>query len=477
MPQKNDEEKARTERARAVGLFRYAVIREAADPSLTARQRGALVRELAAAEHRGPFGAPVKVSRETLDRWIRAWRTGGFDALVPAPRNVVPRTAAGVLATAVALKREAPSRTAAQVAAVLREHAGWAPSDRTLQRHFAAHGLNAPASAGEGGHGVFGRFEAEGPNERWTGDALHGPVVGGGKAILFAFIDDNTRLLTGYRWAHREDTVRMEAALRAGIAARGIPRTVYVDNGSPFVDAQFLRALASLGIRLVHSRPGRPQGRGKIERYFRTVREQFLVEVGVGGQVEDLAELNRKFTAWVETVYHRRVHSETGQTPLERWEDGWARSAEHGITVAHASPAQLHEAFLWSAWRKVTKTATVSFEGNTYEVDPALAGRKVELVYDPFDLARIEVRYQGMPMGEALPHRIRSHVHRKARPDEATPVEPAATGIDYLSLVEARHAAELAERIQYSELPLPGLEPEATDGLLAVDAATGEVLA
>lgn len=432
----------------------------------------------------------MKVSRETLDRWIRAWRTGGFDALVPAPRNVTPRTQASVLETAVALKRENPSRTAAQVAAVLREHAGWAPSDRTLQRHFAAQGLNAPASAGEGGHGVFGRFEAEGPNDRWTGDALHGSVVGGGKAILFAFVDDNTRLLTGYRWAHREDTVRMEAALRAGIAARGIPGTVYVDiqSGSPFVDAQFLRALASLGIRLVHSRPGRPQGRGKIERLFRTVREQLLVEVGAGDGIADLAELNRKFTAWAETVYHRRVHSETGQTPLQRWEDGWARQAGHGVGVEHATPAQLHEAFPWSAWRKVTKTATVSFEGNTYEVDPALAGRKVELVYDPFDLERIEVRHQGMPMGDALPHRIRTHVHRKARPDEATPAEPAPTGIDYLSLVEARHARELTERIQYSGLPLPGLGPPdpgagpadggalAAEGLL-VDAATGEVLA
>lgn len=477
MPQKNDEEKARTERARAVGLFRYAVIREAADPSLTARQRGALVRELAAAEHRGPFGAPVKVSRETLDRWIRAWRTGGFDALVPAARNVGPRTQASVLETAVALKRENPSRTAAQVAAVLREHAGWAPSDRTLQRHFAAQGLNTSAEPGDASTRTFGRFEAEGPNDRWTGDALHGPVVRGRKAILFAFIDDNTRLLTGYRWAHREDTVRMEAALRAGIAARGIPRTVYVDNGSPFVDAQFLRALASLGIRLVHSRPGRPQGRGKIERFFRTLREQFLVEVGTGEGIADLAELNRKFTAWAETVYHRRVHSETGQTPLERWEDGWAGQAGQGVGVEHASPAQLHEAFLWSAWRKVTKTATVSFEGNTYEVDPALAGRKVELVYDPFDLARIEVRHQGMPMGDALPHRIRTHVHRKARPDEATPAEPAPTGIDYLSLVEARHARELTERIQYSELPLPGLEPEAAEVLVAVDTTTGEVLA
>ena len=97
-----------------------------------------------------------------------------------------------------------------------------------------------------------------------------------------------------------------------------MPRAVYVDNGSAFVSApSCCGRWPTLGIRLVHSRPRRPQGRGKIERFFATVRIQFLVEVEARG-VADLAELNRLFAAWVETVYHRRVHSETGETPLER---------------------------------------------------------------------------------------------------------------------------------------------------------------
>src|SRR5439155_20484261 len=117
------------------------------------------------------------------------------------------------------------------------------------------------------------------------------PTVNGRKAILFAFIDDHSRMFTGYRWARREDTVRLEAALRGGMAARGIPASIYVDNGSPFVDKQLLRACASLGIRLVHSRPGEPAGRGKIERVFRTVREQFLVEIGTGRELDDPGQL------------------------------------------------------------------------------------------------------------------------------------------------------------------------------------------
>lgn len=419
------------DRRRDVALFRYSLIREAADPALPKEARGRLVRALAARDHTAPSGDRVRVSRNTLDRWIRDWRAGGFEALVPAARNAEPTTPAAMLDLAVKLKREAPARTAAQVAAIIEAAEGWSPSERTIQRLFARLGLNTrpdgtPPQA-------FGRFEAAAPNDRWTGDALHGPPVGGRKAILFAFIDDHSRALPGYRWAHSEDTVRMEAALRHGLAARGIPRSIYVDNGSPFVAAPLLRACAVLGVRLVHSRPGQPEGRGKIERFFRTVRDQFLVEVAARG-VADLVEMNRLFAAWVETAYHRRVHSETKATPLERFVAGGP--------FAIPTPAQLHEAFLWSETRTVTKTATVSLHANTYEVDAALVGRRVECVFDPFDLTAIEIRYQGRRMGAGVARVIGRHTHPMARPD--TPPPPAATGIDYLALLADRHADELA---------------------------------
>jgi putative transposase len=93
----HDEERVRAERARAVGLFRYSLIRQAADKTLSTKQRGRVVRALAQREHEGPFGQPVRVSRVTIDRWIRDWRRGGFDALVPTPRKAVPRTPADVL--------------------------------------------------------------------------------------------------------------------------------------------------------------------------------------------------------------------------------------------------------------------------------------------------------------------------------------------------------------------------------------------
>ena len=219
----HDEERVRAERARAIGLFRYALIREAADGRLSTRAAGpARAGTGRGGSTKGPFGQPVRVSRVTIDRWIRDWRRGGFDALVPTPRKVVPRTPADVLELAVALKKEVPERTAAQIAAILRAHSGWSPDERTLQRNFVRLELTT-RSDGQPPR-AFGRFEADAPNVRWTGDALHGPTVGGRKAILFAFLDDHSRLFTGYRWARREDTVRLEAALRTGIASPGRPR-------------------------------------------------------------------------------------------------------------------------------------------------------------------------------------------------------------------------------------------------------------
>jgi putative transposase len=459
----DDEARRRAERARRVGLFRYELIQEVLDPTLTARQRGALVRELAARTHIGPFGEPVRVSRHTIDRWTRAWRAGGFEALVPRPARVEPRTPAEVLAVATALKRENPGRTAAQVARILRAQSGWAPSDRTLQRLFERlaleHGLGGPDGRdGASAPVVFGRFEAYRCNELWVGDALHGPIVAGRKTYLFAFLDDRSRAVMAARFGYHEDIVRLAAALRPALAARGVPESVYVDNGSAFVDSWLLRACASLGIKLTHSTPGRPQGRGKIERFFRSVREQFLVELTDtrAAQIADLAELNRLFTAWTETIYHSTIHSETGVAPLRRWTDGVPDP------LPRPTPAQLREAFLWSEYRTVTKTATVSLHANTYQVDELLVGRRVELVFDPFDLTEIDIRYRGRSFGPAVGFNIGRHTHPKARPEQPG-AEPEPTGIDYLRLIDTSHTQRLEARINYAAL----LDSTGSDGATA----------
>jgi len=121
-----------------VAAFRYGLVRHVLDPSLTPRQRGHIVRRLAGEEYVDPFGRRIRVSRQTLDRWIRAWRRGGFEGLMPEPRRVSYRTPDEMLTLAARVKAEDPSVSATQIVPMLRACYGWAPSVRTLQRYLAS---------------------------------------------------------------------------------------------------------------------------------------------------------------------------------------------------------------------------------------------------------------------------------------------------------------------------------------------------
>jgi putative transposase len=152
---------------------------------------------------------------------------------------------------------------------------------------------------------------------------------------------------------------------------------------------------------------------------------------------------------------------------LGRWRDGLTHP------LALPSPARLREAFLWSAQRAVTKTATVSLHGNVYQVDPVLVGRAVELVFDPFDLADVEVRYRDRSYGAATVFRIGRHSHPKARPEQIDPAPLPTSGIDYLRLIDTAHDARLGERVNYSALA--GAVPDTTGrGDEPVDSAGDE---
>jgi putative transposase len=417
------------------------------DPALTARQRGAIVRQLAAREHEGPFGAPVSVSRRTIDRWVVLRRGGGFEALVPSPRQSTPRIEADVVELAVGLKMENTARTAAQVRRILAARLSWSPSERAIQRWFAARELTTrpdgtPPQA-------FGRFQAGAVNEIWTADLMNGPPVGDRSCHLAAIIDDNSRFLPGCQFIRRPDAVRFAGVLRGAISRHGTPVTLYTGNGSCFADESLARTCAVLGIKLVHSQPGRPMGWGKIERVLQTIQQQFLVEVTgddahpARHPVSSLEELNDLLDRWVRTACHAQVHSETGQAPQ-------ARYAAAG-PPARPDPVLLREAFRWSAIRQVRKTATVALEGNVYSVDPFLVGRKVELVFDPFDLTDITAYWGGRKVGKAVPQVIGRHAHPKAPPDE-DPAPAALTGIDYLQLITDADQAALGEQLNLAAL-------------------------
>ena len=440
-----------------IALHRWAVIAEAAGDQLTAAERGALVRRIAARAHTHPDGSPRRYSRGTIDRWIRAWRSGGLEALGPSPRadTGTVRAHPELFAEAAALRLELPGRSAAQIASILYHRPGVAVAERTIRAQLRRAGLHREALAAE--PKAYGRYEAARPNERWISDVLVGPWVphpkrdGSARARLFLIVDDHSRLLVDGRFYDRENARACQDLLRRAITRRGLPEVFYCDNGAPFSNAWLARTCAVLGIRLVHSQPYSPQGRGKQERLNRYIREAFLAEATHHG-IESLEALNDLFAAWAERVCNRRAHAETGQAPAERFEAGGPHR--------QAGPDLLREAFRWSVTRKVTRTATVPLEGNAYAVDPALAGRRVELRYDPEDLTRIEVFLDGRPAGTATPFITRRHVHR-AVPQAARP-DPDPTGVDYLGLVAAAHDDEAGTgaKIDFTQLgKLPGSNP------------------
>ncbi|HUZ36902.1 MAG TPA: DDE-type integrase/transposase/recombinase [Streptosporangiaceae bacterium] len=433
--------------AEQVALFRYRVIAEALSERLSPAERGQLVRELASRTHELPDGSRKEFSRATLDRWIRAYRQGELAALRLQPRSDagLVRKQPELLEEACRLRREAPLRSAEQISRILLARHQLRVSPRTISEHLRRQGLDRAHLAAQ--PRVFGRFEAEAPNQVWIGDVLHGPyiphprVAGSRRAYLFLLLDDHSRLVLHGQFVTQENTRAGQQVLRSAILAHGLPEICYFDNGASYSNAALERTCAVLGIRLVHSRPGQPAGRGKVERAFRAIREWFLSEATLRA-ISSFQELNDKFTAWLDLEFNTRVHAETGQRPRDRFDT---------LTNPRRPDLELlYEAFRWSATRRVGKTPVVSLEGLKYEVDGALCGQRVELHYDPDDLSRVDVWFQGRCFGRAVPHVVGRHVPARSPLLPAAP--PESTGVDYLGLVERQHRQDSIGRLSYRDL-------------------------
>jgi putative transposase len=354
-----------------------------------------------------------------------------------------------LLEEAAHLRRELPARSAAHIGAILLARHGIRVAERTIRQYLARRGLQRAAPAGASR--VYGRFEADRPNELWIGDVLVGPFVpkpegtGSQRAYLFLLVDDYSRLLLHGRWFPEQTARAGQEVLRAAIQRRGLPERLYLDNGAPFANAAIERTCAVLGIRLIHSRPYKPEGRGKQERLNRFIRERFLLEAEAAG-ITSFSELNDRFLAWAEQVCNTRVHAETGEVPVLRFlSQGMPRVAE---------PSLLREAFRSAVFRRVSRTASVSLAGVRYAVDPALVDRRVELRFDANDLTRVDVYWEGRPFGGAAPFVIGRHVHRQV-PPPPPPDQSPPTGVDYLGLVLAAYDEQTIGEIAFRDLPDP----------------------
>ena len=392
------------DKAEKVALFRYGLI---APLVLETLPRGELTRraqELAARLYDIPYSGRRQVSVDTLLDWTLRYRRNGLAALSPQPRQDrgQARAVAPEVATLIErLKRENPHRTGAALLrelAVANERNQASLSASTLYRFLRARGLTErqllldKATAHK-------KYEAQYANQIWQSDMLFGPWVerpGGGKRQVFlqATLDDASRLIPHAQFYPDQGLNSFLDCVRQAIAARGVPTRLYMDNAKIYRSPQLARIAASIGILIVHTPPYQPEGRGKIERYFRSVREQFLADLDPK-VVLTIDQLNQRLWRWIDAVYHCHEHSSLQTTPLLRWQ----RDIEQ---VRQLPPStDLRRVFFHRVDRLVRRDSTFLLQSRYFEAPPHLAGKRIEVRFDPLDPAQLEIYCEGKSEGVA----------------------------------------------------------------------------
>ena len=369
---------------KAVALFRYGLIADVLRVPLGSREIRRALHEKAQRSYVIPGTRRTRVAVETMRDWLSLYRTGGLEALYPKtradrglPRRLPPEVAERLLT----LKCEHPALSVRALIKAAREHGVEHPlAPSTVHRLLSREGL-LDARPGDPVGTDRRRFTFQHAGELWMSDVMHGPKVSDGrrrrKTFLIAFIDDATRVIPFAAFAYSENTTAFLPVLKQAIARRGLPARLYCDNGANFRSQQLALVCAKLGVALIHARPYQPAGKGKIERFFRTLRAAWLRHL-TAAATESLETLNRTLWAWVEGEYHLSPHRGLdGRTPLDQW-------ALAGANVRYPDPGtDLDELFLFEAKRRVMKDRTVSLHGRLYEVDAHLVGQLVTLRYDP----------------------------------------------------------------------------------------------
>lgn len=436
-------------KAEKLALFRYGLIAPLVIEPLA---RGELTRraeQIAASEYDIPDSRRRALSLDTLLEWAKRYRRGGLEALAPKPRQDRgrPRAITPSLAALIErLKRENPHRTGATLLRELALSGGKNEpplSASTLYRFLKQRGLSERELLAAPAHK---KFEAERANQIWQADMLYGPWVarpGGGRMQVFlhATLDDASRLIPHAQFYPGQGLDACLDCLRQAMAARGVPTRLYIDNAKMYRSPQLARIAASLGTLIIHSRPYQPQGRGKIERCFRTVREQFLANLEPK-RLLALEQLNERLQAWIEGAYHRTEHSALATTPLLRWQ----KDIEH---VRPLPPgADLRRLFFHRLDRLVRRDSTFLLRHRLYEAPAHLAGRSVEVRFDPVDGGAVEVWFEGKLQAAARPlDAVANGRLPSARPTPAPAPEP--TGINFVELVHEHTQAHEEEDLPW----------------------------
>lgn len=456
----------RADRGLEIAAFRYRLIADALE--LSGEEAVSVVLAgIAATTHSDPWGRPFQCKVRTLWRYLRAYRGGGLLSLRPHPRKdrgEVRALAVDVLTRAVALRQKVRSRSTSTLIDILVREGKIRPGQvarSTLDRHLRRLGCTRRLLRSLGQQ-VFRRIKTSAVFELVVCDFHHGPYVRATagaeeirRGLLCAFIDHYSRCVCEGRYYLHEDFAALRFGFRRLLLAHGRPVKLYVDNGASYQASRFHAACDALDINLVHSRPYRAEGRGVIERFNRTLKEQFEAEVREREEPLTLDELNGFFEAWLSERYHRDIHSEIGEAPAIRFAS--ARD------LRAAPEAELLEELLRLRERRSVhkKWSTVEVDGRRYVVDPTLRGRRVDVLHDPFAPEYVLVVFDGRVIQRAFVQEP-----GQTPPQPQAPPTPAGPATDYLALMRAdfekRAQAELsALRLRpgrtSAELPLPEL--------------------
>jgi len=401
------------EEKKQVAAFRFGVICDLVNGGqLDPGEQERLIREKCARKWQIPFSQKSRIGRSTLLRWVRLYRhsNGKLESLYPRDRS--DHGASRVLdedtcLNLIALRKQMPRAPVRHLIDKMEKRrlvAAGQLSLSTVYRFLHRQGLMRPTEVRLDRR----KFEAELPNDLWQSDVMHGPRIDAGgkrkKTYLIAILDDHSRLITHGEFYLSEKLACCLDALKQALSKRGLPRKLYVDNGAAYRSKHLEHITASLGIALVHSKPYKPQGRGKIERFFKTVRGDFLL----GFKGHSLKDLNKSFDRWLNDIYHQRVHSATGQSPFKRF-------TSH-VECLRAAPSNLADHFRQCARRRVAKDRTITLNGRLFEAPVPLIGRQVELLYHPEAVNKVEIRYQSLSYGMAVP--VDVHVNCRIRRDK-----------------------------------------------------------
>jgi len=402
-----------------VAVFRYGIINEfVGGRRLDHGEQEQLLAERCAHRWFIPFSGRSRISRSTLLRWVRIYSESNnkLESLYPKDRNDNGQARALDEDTCLALsdlRRQMPKLTVVELIKLMHQRdlvtVGTALNLSTVYRFLHSNNL---MSKEQGAPTDRRKFEAELPNDMWQSDVMHGPHVTSGdkqrKCYLIAFIDDHSRLIPHGRFYLSEAVIPFMNAFAAAISKRGLPRKLYVDNGSAFRSRQLEYTTAALGVALIHAKPYQPQGKGKIERFFKTVRTQFLPTFSGN----TLQEINTAFDIWL-GEYHSREHSSTKQSPFKRFTSK--------MECLRAAPDNLQDYFRKTVRRRVNKDRTVVVDCRLYEAPVELIGKRVEILYFEESPEQVEIRCGSASYG--LLRQVDLHVNSRVKRDKNGQIE------------------------------------------------------